>query len=193
MARRESPAGAVCGTSTPFLGWDWRSEVSLDWVKVGCGVRFILITRLSFCRAGDAELAINAVFTVGTPAPCVSHSGVFMSSSEDESSSSTVKSVGLGDGVQPAHCSEDSRFGLAIPRLWNGARCKQSNSPELNASGQGLEDGQPAFLTSSPVGGEGAARGSRVRIRSQGVGSTGNGSTGVAQSTKVSNKRVTSY
>ena len=70
--------------------------MSLDWVRVGCGVRFMFV----FCpsRVGDAceerRLAADLWLPgVGGDAP----SGVSMHSSEEEMS----KTVGRGSGCQP--------------------------------------------------------------------------------------------
>ena len=112
-----TPGTGAWETSPPFLGCAWRSEVSLDCVRVGCGVRFMItLASLFVCRAGDAESAATSALTAGLAVqletPWVVPSGVLMSSSDDESSSSSVKLVGLGDGVQPVGpFPEGSRFG----------------------------------------------------------------------------------
>ena len=108
--------------SSDLVGFDgWSSEVSLDWVRVGCGVLLILIAPVfPLCRSGEADTSSSVfghglLFLLLPLVACVgvlpSEPGVSMQSSEiEETDSSNV--LGPGLGLQPdERAPEGSRVG----------------------------------------------------------------------------------
>ena len=55
--RRRQPAVAALGSGgVAFWVWGFSIDVSLDWVRVGCGV-LLMMSCLPFFRSGDAEVS----------------------------------------------------------------------------------------------------------------------------------------
>ena len=134
-------------------------EVSFDWVSVGWGVRFMMPTDcFPPFRAGDAERSCTAA--VGGPLLlCCSNlfgevmdaGSVTMHLSEVESSGSSTKTAGLGEGLQPGGwCTPVSGQNSSNPR------CGQDRSLGDSEPQSGFDQQQEAGRRKQARPGSGA-------------------------------------